>query len=188
MRQALVWRHGALGTANILGLAQSWDGYRHGPGATARHCAPCSDARHWRWKRQSLQAPGAEFCGQRALPRTLCRVYPAPLQAFGSAPNRWGRTTAPRGRRMAPTCSHDIEETYPRFDLSSFEGAEWTANRPAPARAPAAHCCSVLASMSQPRSSVVKTPLPATASRLDLNTYRTCRTSSKQPGAAPCRP
>jgi len=179
------------------------------PHAPARHCHDAVRKRRARavtrgtWARErlifnALRQPMPElaacpardaFRAHRIHPwrlrfsRTLGRGFvPAPLQALVPAPTRWGPTTPHRGCRVVPLYSPLTEEIVRCLDaLSSTEGAEWTAYRPTPARALRAQRISLLASMSQLRSVVLVTPLFATASRVDLNTYRFAGPSSKQP-------
>ena len=124
-----------------------------------------------------------------ALSRAQRRVDSAPWQVFVPAPTRWGLTTPHRGRRKAPLFSLSTEEKHRCLNEMSSDGAVWRASRPAPARALVAHAVFDLASMSQLRSTVLVTPLCATACRLDLNTYQHFRMSSKQSfRARECRP
>ena len=105
-----------------------------------------------------------------ALSRAQRRVDSAPWQVFVPAPTRWGLTTPPRGRRMAPLFPLSTEENYRCANELSSDGAVWTAYRPARARVLVTRFVFYLASMSQLGSSVIVTPLCATAPRLDLNT------------------
>jgi len=73
-----------------------------------------------------------------------------------------------------------IEEKHRCSKKLLSDGAVWTAYRPAPARVLETLFYFYLASMSQLRSSVLMTPLRATAPRLDLNTYQLFGMSSKQ--------
>ena len=123
-----------------------------------------------------------------ALSRAQRRVDSAPWQVFVPVPTRWGLTTPHRGRRMAPLFPLSSEEKHRCLNETSSDGAVWTAYWLAPARVPVTRFLYHLASMSQLRSSVLVTPLSATAPRLDLNTYRLFGMSSKQPGATECRP
>jgi hypothetical protein len=115
-----------------------------------------------------------------ALSRAQRRVDSAPLQVQVPAPTRWGLTTPPRGRRMAPLYPLSTEEKHRCLNEMSSDGAVWTACWPAPARVRVTRFLYRLASMSQLRSTVLVTPLCATACRLDLNTYLTFGPSSKQ--------
>jgi hypothetical protein len=123
-----------------------------------------------------------------ALSRTQCRVSSAPLQAYVPAPTRWGLTTPHRGRRMVPLYPLSIEEKHRCSKKLLSDGAVWTAYRPAPVRVLETLFYFYLASMSQLRSSVLVTPLCATACRLDLNTYQLFGMSSKQLRESRCRP
>jgi hypothetical protein len=116
-----------------------------------------------------------------ALSRTQRRVGSAPLQALVPVPTRWGLTTPHRGRWTAPLYPLSIDEKYRFSKKLSSDGAVWTAYRSAPARVLETLLHFYLASMSQLRSSVLVTPLCATAPRLDLNTYRLFGTSSPMP-------
>ena len=115
-----------------------------------------------------------------ALSRAQRRVDSAPWQVFVPAPTRWGLTTPPRGRRIAPLYPLSSEEKHRCSKKLLSDGAVWTAYRPAPARVLVTRFAYHLASMSQLRFTVLVTPLCATAPRLDLNTYLTFGLSSKQ--------
>ena len=123
-----------------------------------------------------------------ALSRAQRRADSAPWQVLAPAPTRWGLTTPHRGRRTAPLYPLSTEEKYRCLNEMSSDGAVWTACWPAPARVLVTRFVYHLASMSQLRSTVLVTPLCATALRLDLNTYRSFGLSSKRSEATECRP
>jgi len=110
---------------------------------------------------------------------------PASRQTFGSAITRGGPTTSPRGyRSVSQLHSSEKQESFPCCNNeSSLIGTVWIPNRWTPVRTPRVH----LASMCQSWSVVFKTPLPATASRVDLNTYRIAGRESKLPKRERCR-
>ena len=122
-----------------------------------------------------------------ALSRAQRRADSAPLQVLVPAPTRWGLTTSHRGRRTPFSYALSMKEKYRCLNELSFDGAVWTARRSAPARILVIRFLYHLASMSQLRSTVLVTPLPAAACRLDHNTYRFFGMSSKHRRTNRCR-
>jgi hypothetical protein len=121
--------------------------------------------------------------------RAPCQAPLAHTQRLLSATTQPGRETRFTVCSTALPYQSTQEENHPPSNLRyRCRSAAQIAYRLAPARALAARRFMLyLASMSQPRSSVLVTPQLTTVSRVDLNTYLFVAPSSKQSRTGRCR-